>query len=82
MEKNNFEIIVYTENNVGLLNRISTIFSRRKINIESLHTTASERAGVHRFNIVVCDTEETIKKVSKQIEKQIEVFEVSYRNIN
>ena len=33
--KQEFTITVYTENQIGLLNRIAIIFSRRKINIES-----------------------------------------------
>jgi acetolactate synthase small subunit len=32
--KQEFTITIYTENQVGLLNRIAIIFSRRKINIE------------------------------------------------
>ncbi len=79
MEKEDYLITVYTENNVGLLNRIATIFSRRKINIESLNTAASEREGIHRFTIVVRETEEGVRKLSQQIEKQVEVFEVSYQ---
>ena len=31
--KQEFTITVYTENQIGLLNRIAIIFSRRKINI-------------------------------------------------
>ena len=40
--KQEFTITVYTENQIGLLNRIAIIFSRRKINIESLNTSPSE----------------------------------------
>jgi acetolactate synthase-1/3 small subunit len=36
-EQEEFTITVYTENQIGLLNRIAIIFSRRKINIESLN---------------------------------------------
>ena len=32
--KPEYTLTVYTENQVGLLNRIAIIFSRRKINIE------------------------------------------------
>ena len=37
-----FTVSVYTENNIGLLNRISAIFQRRHINIESLIVSKSE----------------------------------------
>ena len=79
MEKEDFLLTVYTENNVGLLNRIAIILSRRKINIESLNTAASEREGIHRFTILIRETDENVRKLSLQIEKQVEVFEVSYR---
>lgn len=35
-QKEEFNITVYTENHIGLLTRIAIIFSRRKINVESL----------------------------------------------
>ena len=46
--KKSFTISVYTENNIGLLNRISSIFQRRHINIESLNTSKSEIEGVSK----------------------------------
>src|SRR4051794_17545163 len=51
--KQEFNITVYTENQIGLLNRIAIIFTRRKINIDSLNTSPSEIESIHRFNIVV-----------------------------
>ena len=42
MQKQEFTITVYTENQIGLLNRIAIIFSRRKININSLNVSPSE----------------------------------------
>ncbi|MGE8241909.1 MAG: ACT domain-containing protein, partial [Sphingobacterium sp.] len=53
MEKQEYTITLYTENSIGLIGRISTIFSRRKINIESLNTSPSEVEGIHRFTIVI-----------------------------
>jgi acetolactate synthase-1/3 small subunit len=78
MEKHLFTVSVYTENNIGLLNRISAIFQRRHINIESLNTSASEIEGVSRFTIVVFMTEDQIKKIIGQIDKQIEVIKAFY----
>ena len=72
-EKQLFTISVYTENNIGLLNRISAIFQRRHINIESLNISPSEIEGVAKFTIVVHMTEENVKKIIGQIEKQVEV---------
>ncbi|MFY8004041.1 MAG: acetolactate synthase small subunit [Chitinophagaceae bacterium] len=78
MSKQEYTITVYTENQVGLLNRIAIIFSRRKINIESLNTSPSEAEGIHRFTIVINETEEVVRKLCRQIEKQIEVLKAYY----
>lgn len=76
--KQEFTITVYTENQIGLLNRIAIIFSRRKINIESLNTSPSEVESIHRFTIVISETEDVVKKLARQIEKQVEVLKVYY----
>ena len=81
IEKQEYNITVYTENQIGLLTRIAIIFSRRKINIESLNTSPSEIESIHRFNIVITETEEVVRKVCRQIEKQVEVLKV-YFNTN
>lgn len=73
-----FTITVYTENQVGLLNRIAIIFSRRKINIESLNTSPTEVDSVHRFTIVITETEDVVRKLCRQIEKQVEVLKAYY----
>ena len=73
-----YTISVFTENHIGLLNRITIIFTRRRLNIESLNTSESEIEGVHRFTIVVSTTEEVLIKLVKQIEKQIEVIRAFY----
>lgn len=78
MQKKEFTITVYTENQVGLLNRIAIIFSRRKINIESLNTSPTEVDSVHRFTIVISETEDVVKKLCRQIEKQVEVLKAYY----
>lgn len=63
---------------MGLLSRIAIIFSRRKINIESLNTSPSEVDGIHRFTIVIFETEINVKKLVRQIEKQVEVLKAYY----
>jgi len=79
--KQEFTITVYTENQIGLLNRIAIIFSRRKINIDSMNTSPSEIEGIHRFTILIDETEEVVRKVCRQIEKQVEVLK-AYFNTN
>ena len=77
-EKQLYTVSVYTENNIGLLNRISAIFQRRHINIESLNTSPSEIESVSRFTIVINMTEDNVKKIIGQIEKQVEVIKAYY----
>jgi acetolactate synthase-1/3 small subunit len=76
--KQEYTITVYTENQIGILNRIAIIFSRRKINIESLNVSPSEIEHIHRFNILITETDEVVRKLARQIEKQVEVLKVYY----
>jgi len=81
-EKQLYTVSIYTENNIGLLNRISAIFQRRHINIESLNTSPSEIEGVSKFTVVVNMNEVNIKKIIGQIEKQVEVIKAYYHNLD
>ena len=76
--KEQYTITVYTENQIGLLNRIAILFSRRKINVESLNTSPSEAEGIHRFTIVINETEEVVRKLCRQIEKQVDILKAYY----
>jgi len=78
MKNEKFTISIYTENNLGLLNRIATIFLKRHINLESLTVSSSEIDNVSRFIIVVDISEERMKKIIGQIEKQVEVIKAYY----
>jgi acetolactate synthase I/III small subunit len=80
MNKQEFTITVYTENQIGLLNRIAIIFSRRKININSLNVSPSEIEGIHRFTVVIVETEDVVRKLARQIEKQVEVLKAYYNS--
>jgi acetolactate synthase-1/3 small subunit len=73
-EKKLYTVSVYTENNLGLLNRLSAIFLKRHINIESMTVSKSEIENVHRFTFVVNITESKARKIIGQLEKQIEVI--------
>jgi len=76
--KEQFTISIYTENLIGLLHRVTIIFTRRHINIESITASESEVSGIHRYTVVVTETEQKVKNVIKQIEKQIDVFKAFY----
>tara|TARA_B100000925_G_C22000100_1_gene470835 strand:+ start:153 stop:683 length:531 start_codon:yes stop_codon:yes gene_type:complete len=77
-DKEVFTVSIYTENNIGLLNRISAIFLKRHVNIESLTSSQSEIDDIYRFVILVNVSEIKIKRIIKQIEKQIEVIAAFY----
>jgi len=78
MEKQLLTVSIYTENFVGLLNRVTTIFTKRHVNIESITASRSEIENVHRYTIVVRESESLIKKIVKQLEKQVDVIGAYY----
>ena len=67
-------ITVFSENKVGLLSQITTVFTCRNVNIESLTTSESALQGIHKFTIVVRTTSESVEKVVRQVEKKIDVL--------
>ncbi|MFT5884057.1 MAG: acetolactate synthase-1/3 small subunit [Arcticibacterium sp.] len=72
-----YTICVFTENSIGLLNKITIIFTRRRLNIESLTVSETERKGVSRFTIVIKHEErEAVEKLVRQIRKVVEVLAV------
>ena len=73
-----YTISIFSENSVGLLNRITSILTRRNLNIDSINSSESETSGIYRFTIVVATTEAQIKKLVLQIEKQVEVMKAVY----
>ena len=78
MKLKKYTISVYSENNVGLLNRISAIFLKRHINLDSFSSSESEIKDVYRFVIVVKLDTNKINNLVKQIEKQVDVIKAFY----
>ena len=73
-EKTLYTVTIFSENRVGLLNQISIIYTRRKLNIESLSVSPSSIKGIHKFTITSYSDRETIEKLGKQVEKRIGVL--------
>lgn len=73
-----YTITVFTEHQTGLLSRVVSIFTRRHVNVESLTTSQSSLPGIHRFTIVVNVSEEMVRKLVAQLEKQIDVVKAFY----
>jgi len=76
--KKEYTLTIYTENQVGLINKIAIMFSRRKISLESLNTSPSEIENIYRFTLVLCEAETVIRNLVRQLEKLIDVLKVYY----
>ena len=81
-DREKYTVSIYAENNIGLLNRISAIFLKRHLSIDSINSSPSEISDIYRFVIVVTVKENLIRKVITQIEKQIEVIAAFYHTDN
>jgi len=69
-----FTLSVLTEDLPGLLNSVTIIFTRRKLNIDMINVSASEVPGVSRYTIVCTTTRSQVEKVIKQIRKHVDVL--------
>lgn len=78
MEKNLYTLLVYSENIAGILNQITAVFTRQQVNIESLNVSASSIKGIHKYTITAWSDEEQIIKITKQIERKIDVIKADY----
>ena len=78
MEKKLYTLLVYSENIAGILNQITAVFTRRQVNIESLNVSASSIKDVHKYTITAWSDEDQIRKITKQIEKQIDVVKADF----
>lgn len=78
ISKTLYTVAVFSENCVGLLNQVAIIFTRRKLNIETLTGSPSSIKGVHKTTITTYTDKATIEKVVLQIEKCIDVLKAFY----
>ena len=73
-----YTLLVYSENIAGILNQITAVFTRRQVNIESLNVSASSIKGIHKYTITAWSDLDQIVKITKQIEKKIDVVKADY----
>ena len=78
MEDTFYTLLVYSENVAGILNEITSVFTRRQVNIESLNVSASSIDGIHKYTITCWSDPDQILKIKKQIEKKINVIKCDY----
>lgn len=78
MSTQEYTITLFSENQLGIMQRVVSIFTRRHISIDSLSVSLSSIPDIHRFTIVVQVTEDMVKKLVAQMDKQIEVVKAFY----
>ena len=69
-------ISVLVENQAGVLNRITGLFSRRAFNIESLAVGVTDDPTISRITIIVDSGNNMVEQVEKQLNKLVEVIKV------
>ncbi len=69
-------ISLYVENQVGVLSKISGLFSAKSYNLESLTVGTTEDPTVSRMTIATCCDEETFEQIKKQLNRMVEVIKV------
>lgn len=68
-------LVALVENKAGVLNRIASLFRRRRFNIESLTVGHSEKEGLSRMTIVV-NASTNVDQVFRQMYKVVEVIKI------
>lgn len=69
-----YTISILTEDKPGLLNAVTIVFTRRKINIDMINVSASEIEGVSRYTIALTATKDQVEKIVGQIRKHVDVL--------
>ena len=72
--KKTLSVTVYNES--GVLTRISTVFSSRGFNIESIAVGPTENIGISKIILILPGDNQTIEQITKQLNKLIQVIEV------
>jgi acetolactate synthase I/III small subunit len=70
-------ISVTVENKFGVLSRVSSLFSSRGYNIDSLTVGTTHDPGISRMTIVVRGDDRVLSQVLKQLDKLVDVIEVT-----
>jgi acetolactate synthase I/III small subunit len=69
-----------TDNTLCVLQRIASVFSRHRINIEQMSIFETKRKGISHFSIVIHCEQDKIDKVMKQLRRIIEVIDIQISN--
>ena len=77
MQEQSHTLISLVQDEPGVLTRVAGLFRRRGFNIESLSVGHCERPGLSRMTIVVKGDDAEVEQVTKQLDKLIEVVNVT-----
>lgn len=69
-------IALYVENDVGVLAKVSGLFSGKSYNLQSLTVGTTEDATVSRMTICVTSDDITFEQIKKQLNRMVEVIKV------
>ena len=69
-------ISLFVENQVGVLPKISGLFSGKLYNLDSLTVGPTEDPSVSRMTIATSSDDETFEQIKKQLNKMVEVIKV------
>ena len=69
-------ISLYVENQVGVLSKISGLFSGKCYNLDSLAVGTTEDPTVSRMTIATVSDDETFEQIKKQLNRMVEVIKV------
>ncbi len=69
-------LVVYTDDEPGVLTRVASLFRRRGFNIHSLTVGPTERPEVSRMTVVVDTDEATARRAVEHLRKLVNVLEV------
>lgn len=76
MEMKKRWIALYVENEVGVLAKISGLFSGKSYNLQSLTVGTTEDETVSRMTIGVMSDDITFEQIKKQLNRMVEVIKV------
>ena len=77
--KKKFTLKIYTENNMKMLNTISSIFTRKNINIESMVSSEIIEEDIIGYTIVVYENTNIVKKLLNKLEKQVKIIKIDIK---
>ena len=81
-EVKEYTVMIYTENQIGLLSQITNVFTRHGLSIWSLSAGATSMEGIHNITIVTSGLEKKVRESVQQIEKRVDVIKVFFYTQN